>query len=119
MEEEQGATIPPQPPRHSASKRRGSHNQTMAATVASNSSSRVTGQEAVKMMESAKRLGAQEFQGTTDLAQDEAWLRRMERVFELMQCAEEQKLRIATYMFKGRALEWWNSIHNRHGQEQD
>ena len=37
----------------------------------------------------------------------------MERVFELMLCTEEQKLRIAAYMLEGRGLEWWTSIRNR------
>ena len=62
------------------------------------------------MIESARRLGVQEFQGTTDPTQAESWHGRMERVYELIQCIEEKKLRIAAYMLEERALEWWIAI---------
>ena len=113
MEEDQGAAIPPLPPRHSMSEWVSFHDQAVPAVAAPSSSSRAASRKAVKMIESARRLGAQEFQGTADPALAEAWLGRMERAFELMLCTEEQKLRIAAYMLEGRDLEWWTSIRNR------
>ena len=89
MEEDQGAAVSSLPSRHSMSEWVGFFNQAVVATAASNSSSQTIGRDAVKMIESARRLEAQEFQRTIDPAQAESWLRRMERVFELMHCLEE------------------------------
>ena len=80
MGEDQGAAVPLVSPRHSMSEWASFLNQAVATVVASSSSSRTIGQDVVKMIESAKRLGAQEFKGTIDPAQAEFWLRRMERV---------------------------------------
>ena len=61
MEEDQEAVVPPLPPRQSMLEWVGLSNQTIAAATTSSSGSRAIGRETVKMMESTRRLGAQEF----------------------------------------------------------
>ena len=82
----------------------GMFNQVIAAIAASGSSSQSRSLEAVEIVEKARRLGAQEFQGTTDPIQAESWIQRIERVMEVMQCSEEQKVSMATFLLEGRAL---------------
>ena len=62
------------------------------------------------MMEIARRLGAQEFQGTTDPTEVEEWIRTLERTFGVMECPEERKVSIASFLLRGKALNWWNLI---------
>ena len=61
MEEDQEAAIPSLPPRHSMLEWVGLFNQALVATATSSSGSQDASQEAVKMIELARRLGAQEF----------------------------------------------------------
>ena len=49
-------------------------NQVVAATVASGPSSQSKSLKVAKIMEKARRLGAQEFQGTIDPIQAESWI---------------------------------------------
>ena len=53
-----------------------------------------------------------EFKGTTDLVEARAWLKEMEKSFEILRVAEEQKTIFATYMLKGEANLWWESKKN-------
>ena len=69
--------------------------------------------EAVKMVETDRSMGAQEFRGTTKPVQAEEWIRRIERIFEVMECRDERKVNIATFLLGGQALNWWNSYNNR------
>ncbi|GJS43002.1 putative reverse transcriptase domain-containing protein [Tanacetum coccineum] len=36
------------------------------------------------------------------------WFKKMEQVFEIYKCAEDDKVKFAMCTFKGRALTWWN-----------
>ena len=65
------------------------------------------------MMESIKRLELLKFLGTPNPTQAEAWLTRMEEVYDLMQCIDEQIFRIAVHMLKGSTSVWWKSISRR------
>ena len=82
----------------------GAISQAVAAAVGPNSSSRAWRLEAAQMMETAKRLGAQEFRGTTDPTMVEEWLRDLERILDVMDCLEERKVSIASFLLKGQAL---------------
>ena len=72
----------------------------MAVAVGPSSSSRAGRLEAAQMMETAKRLGVQEFRGTTDPTAAEEWLREIERIFGVMECPEERKVSIAFFLLK-------------------
>ena len=71
--------------------------QAVAAAVGPSSSSRSGRLEAAKMVETARRLGAQEFRGTTDPVQIEDWIKKIERVFEVMECSKKRRINIATF----------------------
>ena len=94
----------------------GAISQVVAAAVGPSSSSRAGRLEAAQMMETAKRLGVQEFRGTTDPTMAEEWLREIERIFGVMDCSEERKVSIASFLLKGRALNWWESYISRQPQ---
>ena len=82
-------------------------------SLATGPSAPTRGPESEMVVERARRLGAQNFHGTSDPSEADDWFQGMEGVFEAMQSTEEDKLRIATYMLRGGARDWWKSIKGR------
>ena len=56
-----------------------------------------------------------EFKGTTVPVEARAWLKEMEKSFEILQIAEDQKTVFTTYMLRGEANFWWESKKNLEG----
>jgi len=52
--------------------------------------------------------------GTYPLAYEE-WLRRVDDLFEVMDCPEDFKVRLATHQFEKQAEFWWDTIKPRDG----
>ncbi|GJX60272.1 putative reverse transcriptase domain-containing protein [Tanacetum coccineum] len=48
------------------------------------------------------------FNGTEGVVRLSCWFEKMEQVFEIRKCAEEDKVKFAACTFEGRALTWWN-----------
>ncbi|GJS43003.1 putative reverse transcriptase domain-containing protein [Tanacetum coccineum] len=48
------------------------------------------------------------FKGTEGVVGLKRWFEKMEQVFEICKCAEDDKVKFAMCMFEGRALTWWN-----------
>ncbi|KAA0051348.1 reverse transcriptase [Cucumis melo var. makuwa] len=61
-------------------------------------------------IERLKKLGATVFEGSTDPADVENWLNMFENCFDVMNCPEERKVRMATFLLKKEAEGWWKSI---------
>ncbi|KAA0043589.1 uncharacterized protein E5676_scaffold2208G00290 [Cucumis melo var. makuwa] len=61
-----------------------------------------------------KKLGATVFEGSTDPADAENWLNMLEKCFDVMNCPEERKVRLATFLLQKEAEGWWKSILARH-----
>lgn len=40
----------------------------------------------------------------------EDWLEDLEKIFEIMQCTEEEKYRLAIFTLQGDAHIWWKSV---------
>ncbi|KAA0045650.1 DNA/RNA polymerases superfamily protein [Cucumis melo var. makuwa] len=65
-------------------------------------------------IERLKKLGATVFKGSTDPADAENWLNMLEKCFDLMNCPEERKVKLATFLLQKEAEGWWKSILARH-----
>ncbi|GJY05083.1 putative reverse transcriptase domain-containing protein [Tanacetum coccineum] len=48
------------------------------------------------------------FSGTEGVVGLKCWFEKMEQVFEICKCAEDDKVKFAVCTFEGRALTWWN-----------
>nr|GEU47864.1 putative reverse transcriptase domain-containing protein [Tanacetum cinerariifolium] len=48
------------------------------------------------------------FNGTKGVVGLRRWIEKVEQVFEICKCAEEDKVMFAAITFEGRALTWWN-----------
>lgn len=51
------------------------------------------------------------FRGATYHLVAETWVTQMEKIFDVLDCAEEQKLPFATFIFEGEAKHWWRMIN--------
>ncbi|GKE72618.1 hypothetical protein Tco_1534659 [Tanacetum coccineum] len=52
------------------------------------------------------------FNGTEGVVGLRRWIEKVEKVFEICKCAEEDKVIFAASTFEGRALTWWNgNVH--------
>ncbi|GJV33053.1 putative reverse transcriptase domain-containing protein [Tanacetum coccineum] len=52
------------------------------------------------------------FNGTEGVVGLRRWIEKIEQVFEICKCAEEDKVMFAASTFEGRALTWWNgNVH--------
>ncbi|XP_057471994.1 uncharacterized protein LOC130760633 [Actinidia eriantha] len=48
--------------------------------------------------------------GATDPLVAEEWLKKLDTIFEVMEVTDEQKLLLATFMLRGEARNWWESM---------
>ena len=48
--------------------------------------------------------------GAIDPLVAKEWLKKLDAIFEVMEVIEEQKLSLATFMLKGDARNWWESM---------
>ncbi|KAH7832842.1 hypothetical protein Vadar_000549 [Vaccinium darrowii] len=58
-------------------------------------------------------LGAKEFSGTIDPAEAENWLKDAVRILNRMGVANDDKVDLVTFMFKGEALHWWKATERK------
>lgn len=47
------------------------------------------------------------FMGSAESSDAEAWLLRMEKIFDILGCSETQKVSLATYKLQGGVEHWW------------
>ncbi|GJY02927.1 hypothetical protein Tco_0361079 [Tanacetum coccineum] len=57
------------------------------------------------------------FNGTKGVVKLSCWFEKMEQVFEIRKCTEEDKVKFAACTFEGRALTWWNGNIQKMEQE--
>ncbi|KAI5327427.1 hypothetical protein L3X38_026823 [Prunus dulcis] len=62
-------------------------------------------------IERVKELGAKEFFGTSDPAEADTWLTDIKRIFEVIQCPDGDRVRLAAFLLKGNAYHWWKTVH--------
>ncbi|MQM17332.1 hypothetical protein Taro_050301 [Colocasia esculenta] len=70
------------------------------------------------LLERFLRLRPPMFHGEYDPDKAESWTHELERIFETMECAEEDQVRLAVYQLKGAAHEWWRVQRQMHFQGQ-
>ena len=58
-----------------------------------------------------------EFKGTSDPVVAQAWLKEMEKAFDLVGVEGEQKCKFASYYLKNEANYWWESVEPLEGTE--
>ncbi|GKG52683.1 hypothetical protein Tco_0549795, partial [Tanacetum coccineum] len=60
-----------------------------------------------------ERFGKQKprsFSSATTLVDVENWIAHIEKLFEVLGCADKYKARLASYKLEGNALNWWKAV---------
>ena len=65
--------------------------------------------QGVQLMEKFRRLNPPVFKGDGRPVEVEGWIREMEKTFQVIQCTDEEKVNLATYMLQDRADIWWQA----------
>ncbi|WP_205684430.1 retrotransposon gag family protein, partial [Acinetobacter baumannii] len=53
--------------------------------------------------------------GGPDPAEAECWITDVERIFEVLECPDEDRVRLATFLLKGNAYHWWKAAKRGYG----
>ncbi|GAB2228224.1 hypothetical protein Droror1_Dr00010054 [Drosera rotundifolia] len=57
-------------------------------------------------------LGPPSFDGARDHMTAKLFILELEKIFQVLQCCEEEKVNFATFMLKGKATVWWHVEEN-------
>ena len=63
------------------------------------------------------KLNPPKFQGGTDPLKYEEWRRKLENLFDIMECPDQYKVALMTYQFEGEAEYWWGTVKPRRGED--
>jgi Retroviral aspartyl protease/RNase H-like domain found in reverse transcriptase/Reverse transcriptase (RNA-dependent DNA polymerase)/Integrase zinc binding domain/Retrotransposon gag protein/Zinc knuckle len=67
-----------------------------------------------------KDMGPPEFRGVPDPSKAESWIKDIEKIFRLIKCPDNEKVTLASFMLKGEAGFWWESMEeNYSGRDMD
>ena len=69
--------------------------------------------EPVASIERGRKLGARNYGGLGDPGKASSWLEGNERVYQVMQCIDEQMVTFSAFLLRDRALEWWRAVQRR------
>ena len=70
--------------------------------------------ELVASIERGRKLGARNYDGLGDPEKTSSWLEGNERVYQVMQCTDEQMVTFSAFLLRDRALEWWRAVQRRY-----
>ena len=61
-------------------------------------------------IEQFKKLSPPSFGGEPDPMVAEQWMMRMEKIFDVLNCPDDKKVPLATFMLEGEAEHWWRTM---------
>ncbi|XP_020525722.1 uncharacterized protein LOC110007652 [Amborella trichopoda] len=68
------------------------------------------GQDDSGLIERFRRLGPSAFSRHGGVEKAKQWRRQVEKIFEVLHCSDEQKVRLETFMLEEDAKHWWSSV---------
>ena len=68
----------------------------------------------VYTIERVQNLGAKSFNGSGDAPEAESWFVKLERIFNMMSCSEEDGLSFATFLLEDKAYHWWQIVEHQY-----
>ena len=64
----------------------------------------------VNSIERVRSLGAKSFNGSGEPPEAELWFVKIERIFDVIKCSDEDILSFATFLLEDRVYLWWQAI---------
>ena len=65
-------------------------------------------------MEMFQKMNPPSFKGSIDPMDADSWIEKVEKIFEVLPCTENQKVSFAAFMLEGEANHWWSMMKRIH-----
>ena len=67
-----------------------------------------------RLIERVQKLGAKPYDGSGDPEAAWLWLERVNKVYGVMGCTDEQRVLFSSFLMEDRAKEWWDALEGRY-----
>ena len=67
-----------------------------------------------RSIERVKKLGAKPYDGSGDPEAAWLWLDRVNKVYGVMSCTDEQRVLFSSFLMEDRAKDWWDAVERRY-----
>ena len=71
-------------------------------------------EELGRSIERAQKLGAKPYDGSGDPEAAWLWLDRVNKVYGVMGCTDEQRVLFSSFLMEDRAMDWWDVVDRRY-----
>ena len=71
-------------------------------------------EETGRSIERVQKLGAKPYDGSGDPEAAWLWLDRVNKVYGVMGCTDEQRVLFSSFLMEDRAKDWWDSVERRY-----
>ena len=71
-------------------------------------------EEPRRSIERVQKLGAKPYDGSGDLEAAWLWLDRVNKVYGVMGCTDEQRVLFSSFLMEDRAKDWWDAVERRY-----
>ncbi|XP_062077141.1 uncharacterized protein LOC133782017 [Humulus lupulus] len=69
-------------------------------------------EERETLIERIYNLGASKFNGSASPDDAEEWIQRLEEIFDIIGCSDEEKLSLARFLLEQDAFHWWKGVRH-------
>lgn len=70
------------------------------------------GNEQLPLIKQFQNMNPPTFKGASEPILAEGWIKRLEKMFKILKCADRQKVELATFMLEGEADDWWTGVQD-------
>ena len=67
-----------------------------------------------RSIERVQKLGAKSYDGSGDSEAAWLWLDRVDKVYGVMGCTDEQRVLFSSFLMEDRAKDWWDAVERRY-----
>ena len=71
-------------------------------------------EESGRSIERVQKLGAKPYDGSGDPEAAWLWLDRVNKVYGVMGCTDEQRVLFSSFLMEDRAKDWWDAVERRY-----
>ena len=72
-------------------------------------------EEPRRFIKRAQKLGAKPYDGSGDLEVAWSWLDRVNNIYGVMSCTDDQRVLLLSFLMEDKAKDWWDAVDRYHG----
>ena len=71
-------------------------------------------EEPGRSIERVQKLGAEPYDGSGDPEEAWLWLDRVNKIYRVMGCSDDQRVLFSSFLMEDRAKDWWDAVDRRY-----